>query len=236
MRLPTVATATYQCAVIYQPTARLKLISIPILPGANATDPVVIPPGPPRPLPAPLAVQVPHAPPAPQMNTVPAATDPRGEKRGRDEEGTEAIEPSGQPQVKRARLDSAPEDPQVPMLFAAIARGDLAGVTALLKQSPGLRGAYEQGPHGRTPLCVAAARGQQAIVSLLLAHGEPVDRLSRAGFSPLMLAARHGHVEIMRMLCLLGANPALESSMSAGKKAALFPAPSKAGNWKPARF
>lgn len=152
------------------------------------------------------------------MNTVPQATDPRGEKRGRDEDGGDAIKAAGQPQFKRARLDSAPQDPQVPMFFAAIARGDLAGVTALLTQSPGLRGAYEQGPNRRTPLCEAAATGQQAIVGLLLRSGEPVDRPSRLGFTPLMLAAHFGHVGIMRTLCLLGANPALEVLHSSGKK------------------
>lgn len=152
------------------------------------------------------------------MNTVPQATDPRGEKRGRDEEGSDAIEASGQPQFKRARLDPAPQDPQVPLLFAAIERGDIAGVTALLTQSPGLRGAYEQGPSGRTLLCAAAATGKQTMVRLLLHFGEPVDRRSRLGFTPLMVAANFGHVGIMRTLCLLGANPALEALHSSGKK------------------
>lgn len=223
MQLPTVATATDGCAVIDQSTARPKLMTTPTLPGANADNPVLIPSEPPRQIPLPLASQArlaahaPLAPPAPQMNTVPAATDPRGEKRGRDEENLDAIEPSCQPQVKRARLDSAPEDPQVPILFAAIARGDVAGVTAILTQSPGLRGAHKQGGFGRTPLCEAAARGQQAIVSLLLRLGEPVDGRSREGSTPLMMAAQSGHVAIMRTLCLLGANPAVQPSHRSGK-------------------
>jgi hypothetical protein len=186
-------------------------MTTPIIPGANSGQPVPIPPHPPAQIPAPLA------PPAPQIHTVPQATDPRGEKRGRDEEGGDAIEASGQPQFKRARLDSAPQDPRVPMLFDAIARGDLAGVTALLTQSPGLRGVYAPGPEGRTLLCDAAVRGQQAIVGLLLSLGEPVDRPSRNRKTPLMFAAQFGQVAIMHSLCLLGANPDIQISFGSGK-------------------
>lgn len=167
--------------------------------GATAANPILIPSEPLRQHPAPLA------PAAPQMNPVPAATDPRGEKRGREKEGPDAVEASDEPQFKRARVESPPQDLRVPLLFAAIARGDIAGVEALLTQSPGLRDAY--GPEGRTPLCDAAAQGQQAIAGLLLKLGAPVDQACRAGGTPLMFAARFGHVAVMRMLCLSGANP-----------------------------
>lgn len=175
-------------------------MTTPILPGATADHPVLIPSNPPAQTPAPTA------PPAPQMNTVPQATDPRGEKRGRDEEGSDAIKASEQPRVKRTRTETEQEK-QVLALFEAIKLGELERIKMLLSNAPGLRDAIGPDLKGRTPLADAAHRGQVEIVALLLAFGARVDGRTSKGATPLMHAALSGHVEVIKLLCAHGADP-----------------------------
>jgi hypothetical protein len=51
-----------------------------------------------------------------------------------------------------------------------------------------------------TPLLVAARQGHAGIVTLLLAHGAPVDAPDPSGDTPLHLAARYGHDEVVTVL------------------------------------
>ncbi|MCE2832246.1 MAG: ankyrin repeat domain-containing protein [Oxalobacteraceae bacterium] len=144
----------------------------------------------------------------PHMNPTNAPADPRGTKRPIDEVASRAaLEDTNEPQFKRVRTEPQQVDPNLRSLFEAIDRDDGELVQSLLKQAPELRGAYTPNSVGATPLCYAAHRGNTAIVTQLLALGEPVDAAARNGSTPLMFAAETGQAECVRLLCKSGANP-----------------------------
>ena len=140
------------------------------------------------------APQVPNT--APQVNNVVVPDDPRGTKRSRENNPQDSDEPV----LKLARTD--PEQ----KLIKAIESGDLQGVQMLLRQSPQLLNSYLPGNAGPTPLCLAAKCGQKEIAGFLLSSGSPINAPSRNRTTPLMLASHFGHVEMIRQLCLLGAD------------------------------
>ncbi|XP_037978681.1 ankyrin repeat and SOCS box protein 12 isoform X2 [Motacilla alba alba] len=59
-----------------------------------------------------------------------------------------------------------------------------------------------------TPLRLAAARGCERSLRLLLAHGAHVDSLDVKAQTPLFVAVSHGHGECVRLLLEAGASPA----------------------------
>jgi len=60
-----------------------------------------------------------------------------------------------------------------------------------------------------TPLVNAAAKGYNDIIKLLIANGARVNGLPGKNFKPLHVAARWGHIETIRLLLSLGADPNL---------------------------
>ena len=175
------------------------------LPGNVA--PVAIPVPIPAPIQAPAQPAANPAPPppvAPQMRHVTVQEDPRGIKRGRENDPQDSDEPV----LKQARTEPAVEqvDPTQQKLINAIESGDLRGVHKLLGQSRQLLSSYLPGVHGLTPLCLAARCGKKAIVGVLLSYGSRVDAPAKNGSTPLMFASQLGHVEMIRQLCLLGAD------------------------------
>eukprot|EP00928_Gymnodinium_smaydae_P088953 TRINITY_DN72983_c0_g1_i1.p1 TRINITY_DN72983_c0_g1~~TRINITY_DN72983_c0_g1_i1.p1 ORF type:complete len:691 (+),score=95.78 TRINITY_DN72983_c0_g1_i1:35-2074(+) len=91
-----------------------------------------------------------------------------------------------------SRADEAGEVP----LVAAV-REDLSDIAgALLGAAP--RGVVAQDVHGRTPLHVAAAVGARACSKRLLQFGASVERRDTLGLTPLALAERGGHFEVMQ--------------------------------------
>jgi ankyrin repeat protein len=148
------------------------------------------------------APQVPNT--APQVNNVVVPDDPRGTKRSRENNPQDSDEPV----LKLARTEpaAAPDGPEQ-KLIKAIESGDLSGVQMLLRQSPQLLNSYLPGNAGPTPLCLAAKCGQKEIAGFLLSSGSPINAPSRNGTTPLMFASQWGHVEVIRQLCLLGADP-----------------------------
>jgi uncharacterized protein len=58
-----------------------------------------------------------------------------------------------------------------------------------------------------TGLLAAAARGDAAQITALIARGEPVDRRDAYGRTPLHVAAYRGHHDAMRALAAAGADP-----------------------------
>lgn len=63
---------------------------------------------------------------------------------------------------------------------------------------------------GWSPLSYAAFGGRCETVShLLTAYGVPVDERIESGLTPLMLAAKQGHIECVKSLLRAGANPNL---------------------------
>jgi ankyrin repeat protein len=139
--------------------------------------------------------------------------DPRGTKRGRENDP----EDSDEPVLKHARTEPAAESVDEPInkpidkeqvaLYAAIESGDTERVTALLEQSPRLRDSYFPGEDGLTPLCLAAQLGHLNIVRFLVSSGNAVDAPAKNGSTPLMFASQRGHVEMILQLCRLAADP-----------------------------
>lgn len=76
------------------------------------------------------------------------------------------------------------------------------------------RGAAVNRP-GWTPLHYAAASGDEAIALLLIKRGARVDAVSppaSGGMTPLMMAAREGHPDMVAFLTEKGANPQLRNT------------------------
>ncbi|KAJ5681606.1 ankyrin [Penicillium maclennaniae] len=110
-------------------------------------------------------------------------------------------------------------------LYAAAQKGNiLAFKRSLLAwtdvtQSPELpiRGQYtplftaaHHGHRERTALYGASIRGHIHVVEALVAHEQiDVDAYDSDGYTPISVAARNGHVEVVKMLLARGANPGL---------------------------
>jgi len=164
------------------------------------------------PAPVPVPIQAPAQPPgnpAPQVNNVVVPDDPRGSKRGRENDPQDYDEPV----LKQARTEPAAEsdDESVDVgqlaLYDAIKGGNVELVAELLGQLPQLRESYLLGDVGLTPLCLAAELGNLKIVSFLVSSGSAVNAPSMKGSTPLVCASLRGHVEVIRQLCSLGADP-----------------------------
>jgi len=59
---------------------------------------------------------------------------------------------------------------------------------------------------GMPLLYLAAQRGDEDMVNLLLAHGADLELPGRYGYTPLLIATQAGHVEVVRLLLEKGAN------------------------------
>lgn len=70
---------------------------------------------------------------------------------------------------------------------------------------------------GWTPLMVAASRGQQTLVDLLLSAGADASAVAEQhGYTPLALAAQKGYVEVTRALLVAGASVVVPSTLCGG--------------------
>lgn len=67
-------------------------------------------------------------------------------------------------------------------------------------------------------LCDAASKGDNKKVETLIASGADVTFFNKDGFTPLMLAAKHGHAAVVKTLLDAGApwNALSPSNLSAG--------------------
>ncbi len=88
--------------------------------------------------------------------------------------------------------------------FAALDRGDLAGLERLLCASPGL---IRSKLHGATSLHRAAARGNLALVEYLLDRGAAVDEPDDLGASALSWATEEAQDSVVDVLLARGARP-----------------------------
>ena len=83
----------------------------------------------------------------------------------------------------------------------AIESGRYAEVARLVREEPGVLQRRGDDLVGRTPLHLAAQRGQEEIVRLLLKEGADVDARNTAdSATPLHFAAENGHLSIVRLL------------------------------------
>ncbi|XP_068609029.1 ankycorbin [Brachionichthys hirsutus] len=83
-------------------------------------------------------------------------------------------------------------------LLAAVEHGEAEKVAALLAKKGA--SAVKLDNEGKSPLHVAAARGQTDCLSVILAHGADLSATDSAGFNPLHLAAKNNHIECCKKL------------------------------------
>lgn len=100
----------------------------------------------------------------------------------------------------RVDLNVANAKDETPLMLVSIA-GELELVRLLVK-----RGAEVNRPNW-TPLHYAASAGHVPIIRHLIDHFAYIDAQSPNGTTPLMMAARHKHVDAMRLLVEMGADP-----------------------------
>jgi len=159
---------------------------------------VQLPGQPPIPANPPLA----NLPVAPVLGNVLAAEDPRGTKRGLEEENIYSQEPSTEPTMKRARTASNPTevDPIKNTLFDAISDHKTSKLKSVLRQHPEMLETPSYKSGGLTPLCLAAYLNSIEIIKLLIQSGAKVNACARNGSTPLMFAAHNGCIEAIELL------------------------------------
>jgi len=105
----------------------------------------------------------------------------------------------------RTDIEAASANGTTALMMAAF-KHNRAGVDALLA-----KGAQVNRP-GWTPLHFAAASGDEAIMTLLLARGAAIDARAPGGLTPLMLAAREGIEDAVKLLLAHGADSTLSDT------------------------
>ena len=95
----------------------------------------------------------------------------------------------------------------------AIAKADVAGLTALLDAGADVNARNQ---HGQTGLMVAAQAGDADVVELLIGRGAALNHTAKYGLSALMLAVVNGHGPIVRLLAAAGADRTIRGSGAPG--------------------
>lgn len=95
-----------------------------------------------------------------------------------------------------------------PALHLAAAAGDAACVRAILSEGAPVdaRSFHADGCVGATALHCAAVSGTPEVVRLLLEAGADPQARDEAGYTPLLVAAERGHVEVAKALVRAGAD------------------------------
>jgi hypothetical protein len=94
-----------------------------------------------------------------------------------------------------------------PSLRDAVRSGNAAAVDRALKSGadPNVRKTRRSPSFGSTReepiLCEAAKQGNELVVRLLLARKAATEEVGYEGLTPLGVAAKHGHREVVRLLC-----------------------------------
>src|SRR2546425_494259 len=85
-------------------------------------------------------------------------------------------------------------------LFSAIEAGHVESLRTLMDMGARLP------EWGSTELHIACVVGSEAVVSFLISPGENINSVEMSGHTPLMHAARKGHLNLVKLLIEHGAN------------------------------
>jgi len=105
------------------------------------------------------------------------------------------------------KIESRSRQDESPLMLAA-----LNGLTDVCQQLIG-KGANVNKP-GWTPLHYAATHGHLAVITLLLENYAYIDAASPNGSTPLMMAARYGTPQAVKLLLDAGADPMLKNELA----------------------
>jgi ankyrin repeat protein len=108
------------------------------------------------------------------------------------------------------RTGGAPKAALEHALLSAAFAGH-ANVCRLLLESGADVDAREGGPDGFTSLMHAASVDDRDLLELMISFGANVDSRMIGGYTPLMLAALHDHIHVLRSLLAAGADPSLRN-------------------------
>jgi ankyrin repeat protein len=103
-------------------------------------------------------------------------------------------------------------------MYEAAARNRTTAISELLKR--GVRPDATNEPDRRTPLHVAAFKGNAAAVRLLLDAGANMQAKDDRGLTPLMLAAKANHAEVVQIL--LSKHPVIDTQDAFGATALMW--------------
>ncbi|KAL4493994.1 hypothetical protein ABPG72_022011 [Tetrahymena utriculariae] len=91
-------------------------------------------------------------------------------------------------------------------LYIAVEESDEAKVAQLIKENPNLLNAPLTEDCQNTALSRSVWRNDQKLVKLILGMGSQVNNTASKGISPLMWAAKRGHIQMAKLLIENGAN------------------------------
>ncbi len=97
---------------------------------------------------------------------------------------------------------------RVSPLFAAVASGNKAMTAFLIERGAEVN--FKSSSVETTPLHLAAVKGFQAVVEVLLASHADLNAKNKVGQTPLVYAVQGGQIKIVQMLIAAGANPNLK--------------------------
>ncbi len=96
---------------------------------------------------------------------------------------------------------------RVSPLFAAVASGNKAMTAFLIERGADVN--FKASTLETTPLHLAARKGYQSVVEVLLANHADINAKNKAGQTPLFFAVQSGQIKIVQMLIAAGADPNL---------------------------
>lgn len=146
----------------------------------------------------------------PLLRNMPAPKDPRGIKRGREEENFYSKELSSEPSVKQIRTDITDEFkyPSKDILFKAIENHSQVAVKQFLKKNAICLDTCfaEKKFSGLTPLCLAAFLNNKELINIFVRNKADINTCSLNGSTPLMFAAQGNCIDAIELLIKKGAD------------------------------